>query len=156
MKITRILLAILFSMTMLCTITEARYYDPIEGRFISKDPIGFQSGDVNPYGYVFNNPTNLTDPDGLSPVSKLVQLSKKYWGKVMTANKNTCKEARVKIYKDKEGKNYSDIKVFADGTVKPANANLPKDVIDKAVQLLQGFIVFAGDFADPFGASEAE
>ena len=25
----------------------ARYYDPMEGRFISKDPIGFAGGDVN-------------------------------------------------------------------------------------------------------------
>lgn len=44
----------------------ARYYDPMEGRFISKDPIGFESGDVNLYGYVHNNPINQTDPTGLS------------------------------------------------------------------------------------------
>ena len=45
----------------------ARYYDPMEGRFISRDPIGFDSGDVNLYSYVFNNPINLTDPSGNSP-----------------------------------------------------------------------------------------
>lgn len=28
----------------------ARYYDPMEGRFMSKDPIGFGGGDVNLYG----------------------------------------------------------------------------------------------------------
>jgi type VI secretion system secreted protein VgrG len=44
----------------------ARYYDPMEGRFISKDPIGFDGGDVNLYGYVGNNPENLTDPSGLA------------------------------------------------------------------------------------------
>jgi RHS repeat-associated protein len=33
----------------------ARYYDPMEGRFISKDPISFAGGDVNLYGYVRNN-----------------------------------------------------------------------------------------------------
>jgi len=44
----------------------ARYYDPMEGRFISKDPIGFDGGDVNLYGYVKNNPINLKDPSGLS------------------------------------------------------------------------------------------
>jgi uncharacterized protein RhaS with RHS repeats len=38
----------------------------MEGRFISKDPIGFAGGDVNLYGYVQNNPVNLTDPEGLS------------------------------------------------------------------------------------------
>jgi RHS repeat-associated protein len=41
----------------------ARYYDPKVGRFISKDPIGFDGGDVNLYQYVGNNPVNFTDPD---------------------------------------------------------------------------------------------
>lgn len=45
----------------------ARYYDPMEGRFVSKDPIGFDGGDVNLYAYVRNNPVNLKDPSGLSP-----------------------------------------------------------------------------------------
>jgi RHS repeat-associated protein len=44
----------------------ARYYDPMEGRFINKDPIGFDGGDVNLYAYVGNNVTNYTDPTGLS------------------------------------------------------------------------------------------
>jgi len=43
----------------------ARYYDPMEGRFISKDTISFSGGDVNLYGYVQNNPVNRTDPLGL-------------------------------------------------------------------------------------------
>jgi RHS repeat-associated protein len=42
----------------------ARYYDANIGRFINEDPIGFASGDVNLYGYVFNNPIIFTDPDG--------------------------------------------------------------------------------------------
>ena len=42
----------------------ARYYSPSEGRFLSEDPIGFNSGDVNHYRYVFNNPMKLTDPSG--------------------------------------------------------------------------------------------
>ncbi len=43
----------------------ARYYDPMDGRFINKDPIGFGGGDVVLYGYVQNNPVNRTDPSGL-------------------------------------------------------------------------------------------
>jgi len=43
----------------------ARYYDPMEGRFISKDPIGFKGGDVNIYAYVKNNPIRFRDPRGL-------------------------------------------------------------------------------------------
>jgi RHS repeat-associated protein len=42
----------------------ARYYDPRVGRFISRDPIGFEGGDVNRYVYVFNNPLNYSDPTG--------------------------------------------------------------------------------------------
>jgi RHS repeat-associated protein len=42
----------------------ARYYDPLVGRFISVDSIGFQAGDTNLYRYVFNSPTLATDPTG--------------------------------------------------------------------------------------------
>ncbi|QOG11541.1 RHS repeat domain-containing protein [Arcobacter sp. FWKO B] len=45
----------------------ARYYDPSIKRFISPDPISYQSGDTNFYAYVNNNPINLTDPSGLKP-----------------------------------------------------------------------------------------
>jgi RHS repeat-associated protein len=43
----------------------ARYYDPMAGRFISRDPISFAGGDVNLYGYVQNNPVSFIDPSGL-------------------------------------------------------------------------------------------
>lgn len=43
----------------------ARYYDPGAQCFISEDPIGFLSGDVNFYRYNRNDPLNFTDPLGL-------------------------------------------------------------------------------------------
>jgi len=43
----------------------ARYYDPMEGRFISKDPISFAGGDVNLYPMVGGNPLNWINPTGL-------------------------------------------------------------------------------------------
>ncbi len=45
----------------------ARFYDANLGRFISEDPIGFGGGDVNLYGYVWNNPAGFTDPSGNYP-----------------------------------------------------------------------------------------
>lgn len=42
-----------------------RYVDPVTGRFINEDPIGFAAGDVNVQRYVGNNSPNLTDPTGL-------------------------------------------------------------------------------------------
>ncbi|MBI5233750.1 MAG: DUF2778 domain-containing protein [Deltaproteobacteria bacterium] len=44
----------------------ARYYDPQAGRFVSKDPIGFESEDVNVYEYVDSNPLISSDPLGLA------------------------------------------------------------------------------------------
>ncbi len=43
----------------------ARDYDPVAGRWTAKDPIRFRGGDVNLYGYVFNDPVAFIDIDGL-------------------------------------------------------------------------------------------
>ena len=40
-------------------------YDSKQARFLSEDPLGFDAGDTNLYRYVFNSPTNYTDPTGL-------------------------------------------------------------------------------------------
>jgi RHS repeat-associated protein len=42
-----------------------RWYDPVVGRWLSEDPIGFQASDANFYRYVDNMPTVATDPSGL-------------------------------------------------------------------------------------------
>ena len=42
-----------------------REYDPFTGKWTAKDPILFEGGDVNLYGYVLNDPVNLVDPVGL-------------------------------------------------------------------------------------------
>lgn len=45
----------------------ARYYDPMDGRFISEDPIPLENrtqDQLNSYTYAVNNPINFTDPNG--------------------------------------------------------------------------------------------
>ncbi|AKJ63427.1 RHS repeat-associated core domain-containing protein [Kiritimatiella glycovorans] len=42
----------------------ARWYDPVTGRFLSKDPIGINGG-LNQYVFCGNDPVNGTDPFGL-------------------------------------------------------------------------------------------
>jgi RHS repeat-associated protein len=44
---------------------QQRYYDPLVGRFISPDPIGFAGG-LNLYGYAGDDPVGLADPFGLA------------------------------------------------------------------------------------------
>ena len=45
----------------------ARDYDASIGRWLSKDPILFEGGDTNLYGYVLQDPINLIDPKGKWP-----------------------------------------------------------------------------------------
>ena len=42
----------------------ARAYDPVMGRFLQTDPIGYDDG-PNVYAYVGGDPVNLSDPSGL-------------------------------------------------------------------------------------------
>ena len=44
---------------------DARYYDPMIGRFYSNDPVGFNNvHNFNRYAYANNNPYKYTDPTG--------------------------------------------------------------------------------------------
>ena len=47
-----------------------RYYNAETGRFITADPIGLDGG-INIYNYVFVNPVNTIDPNGLDPVDDI-------------------------------------------------------------------------------------
>jgi RHS repeat-associated protein len=52
------------------TYMQARYFDPVIGRFLSGDPVGFSEGQpqmFNRYTYVTNDPINQTDATGQCP-----------------------------------------------------------------------------------------
>lgn len=49
---------------------QARYYDPVIGRFYSNDPLGFRDvHSFNRYAYANNNPYKYVDPDGRSSIN---------------------------------------------------------------------------------------
>jgi uncharacterized protein RhaS with RHS repeats len=70
---------------------QARYYDPVIGRFYSNDPVGWSPENpvmsFNRYLYVNNNPYKYTDPDGewLQLIVKAIQ----YGHKLYKAHKKT-------------------------------------------------------------------
>ncbi|MBF0548819.1 MAG: RHS repeat-associated core domain-containing protein, partial [Candidatus Riflebacteria bacterium] len=51
-----------------------RYYSPQVGRFISKDPIGFEGGN-NLWTYAGNNPLQFVDPDGKNAAAIIALLA---------------------------------------------------------------------------------
>jgi RHS repeat-associated protein len=51
-----------------------RWYNPEMGRFVNRDPVRYDAGDVNLYRFVGNNPVNELDPFGLKEENSTVLL----------------------------------------------------------------------------------
>ncbi|MEW6991932.1 RHS repeat-associated core domain-containing protein [Colwelliaceae bacterium 6441] len=52
---------------------QARYYEPVIGRFYSNDPVGFRDvHSFNRYAYANNNPYKYIDPDGRESLGVLI------------------------------------------------------------------------------------
>jgi hypothetical protein len=65
---------------------QARYYDPVIGRFYSNDPQGFTNvHNFNRYAYANNNPYKYVDPDGRNAVTKFIKSTYKHDGNVIEA-----------------------------------------------------------------------
>ncbi|PAT31425.1 hypothetical protein CLI92_11615 [Vandammella animalimorsus] len=88
----------------------ARDYDAETGRWTAKDPILFNGGDSNLYGYVLQDPVNGLDPMGTGPWDKLYGLPKEFWhwfhrldgGKEMQA----LKDPKTKMVPEEDARTY--------------------------------------------------
>jgi hypothetical protein len=66
-------------------------YDPTQGRFIQRDPLGYAAGDPNLYGYVGQSPATATDPTGLAgPLKVLADWQKKTASAEFTVRMGEC------------------------------------------------------------------
>ena len=52
---------------------EARWYDPVLGRWMATDPLQEKYESVSSYCYTANNPIRFVDTDGNSPFSVLIK-----------------------------------------------------------------------------------
>ena len=67
----------------------SRDYDPVTGRWTSKDPILFNGGDTNLYGYTLNDPVNFIDPSGKS-LAGIIVYPILIGGGICLANPQAC------------------------------------------------------------------
>ena len=67
---------------ILCT---HRYYDPINARWLTRDPAGYDGG-INLYGYVDGNPIMKYDPSGLKNWLIFIHGSFNLWGSIRVPN----------------------------------------------------------------------
>jgi len=76
-----------------------REYDPYTGKWTAKDPIGFDGGDSNLYGYVLGNPVDFVDPSGLVGISEVsvgigLLLGGKAWYDGISTMRNGAEKAK--------------------------------------------------------------
>ncbi|TAN61679.1 RHS repeat-associated core domain-containing protein, partial [bacterium] len=112
----------------------ARDYDAETGRWTTKDPIGFNGGDTNLYGYTANDPVNFVDVRGLfiGPWHSLITFS------AMVASGYDLYTAAFTA-----GANFGAD--FTKGSQKPENANqhgmaTPKQTVEEAIKGNEKFV----------------
>ncbi|MEQ9426094.1 MAG: RHS repeat-associated core domain-containing protein [Cyclobacteriaceae bacterium] len=73
---------------------QARYYDPVIGRFIQVDPATDVMSSWGAYTYAFNNPILFIDPDGMMPEDSNI-----FWGfgDQGSSNEKATKETTARV-----------------------------------------------------------
>ena len=81
--------AVLTGLFMPSSVQALRHFDPKHGRWLQRDPIGYEGGGMNLYEYVLSRPTMLTDPKGTCPIVFPADIN---WGMVnLSASSNYFK-----------------------------------------------------------------
>lgn len=81
----------------------ARDYDPETGRWLAKDPVGFDGGDTNLYGYAVNDPINRVDRSGLEaeevgPDESFYKRASTSIKEYIKAAQKSCSDAAKAVY----------------------------------------------------------
>jgi RHS repeat-associated protein len=90
----------------------ARYHDPVNGRFISVDPLAEENAGWSPYSYSKNNPLNRIDPDGRNDL--LAQLAAHFSAESHKTAKDYNNFASSRIVIPQTGIDQSGAETFAD------------------------------------------
>lgn len=105
----------------------ARDYDPATGRWTAKDPLLFGGGDTELYGYVLDDPINLTDPSGLGDLcDKIKKKAKDKAKKYLKDKTKTIKVGPIDVHTDRPAISKTvEVDVQVDGqTVASADATV--------------------------------
>ena len=111
---------------------QARYYDPVIGRFLSIDPVTFtmtgNPGMFNRYAYTFNDPINMIDPDG--KFGRGSGFTDKEWKEFNKAQTTAATKARKKAGKLRRNADKRDAKGKSGGSQRRARADALDGVAD--------------------------
>jgi RHS repeat-associated protein len=112
----------------------ARDYDPVVGRFISKDPLLFSARSTNHYMYANNNPVNFVDFTGFSPslVAQINAALAEQFAADLTGSENvtTAAElaARFKDALDEIGNKSDACRLLVEGILDLLGADAPANL----------------------------
>lgn len=140
---------------LLCTL---RYYDPAAGRWLTRDPIGYQGG-LNLYAYCGNDPVDALDPSGLLSDYIYALANSHDQNQKMTMGSGTFSEIQPTIQQSAEvteegAKLYLKCNPVENMREALQGTDIDNSELSLEDRVLAGVFAFA-DVAGPLGEAEA-